>query len=47
MKISVKFVSPLDAVQIEELKSIIKNSVKPRVRQRAHGMKVKFTEFLN
>jgi len=38
MKIPVKFVSPLTDEQFVELKSIMKNSTKPRVRQRAHGI---------
>ena len=38
MKTPVKFVSPLDVDQINELKSLMKNSPKPRIRKRAHGI---------
>lgn len=38
MKTPVKFVSPLDVNQQNELKSLMKNSSKPRIRQRAHGI---------
>jgi transposase len=38
MKIPVKFVSPLEEEQTNQLKSMIKTAKKPRIRQRAHAI---------
>lgn len=38
MKIAIKFVSPLNDQQINKLREIIKDSEKPRIRQRAHAI---------
>ena len=38
MKIPSKFVSPLNEQQINNLRALVKNSDKPRIRQRAHAI---------
>ncbi len=38
MKVAIKFVSPLGDEATNELKVIIKNSEKPKIRQRAHAI---------
>ena len=45
MKIPVKFVSPLNEDQSNELRNIIKTSDKPRVRQRANAILLSSKKF--